>query len=180
MKSKDAGGEFTEECLAHLDAMYGVACRLTRNPTDAEDLVQDTMVKAMRARDQFHARVDYANRNFGTAGIEKGMDSDRGRTYIRYGEPSEIRREVMPTNGLQVDDIAKEIAETEGFEQAVPLKGRGPGGDMRSFEVWTYDLLGNPSAEAAKNVGPRKPMRRIFVFVDEEGYGNYLLRYTND
>jgi len=135
---------------------------------------------ANEARDQFYARVDYANRNFGTAGIEKGMDSDRGRTYIRYGEPSEIRREVMPTNGLQVDDIAKEIAETEGFEQAVPLKGRGPGGDMRSFEVWTYDLLGNPSAEAAKNVGPRKPMRRIFVFVDEEGYGNYLLRYTND
>lgn len=135
---------------------------------------------ANEARDQFYARVDYANRNFGTAGIEKGMDSDRGRTYILYGEPSEIRREVMPTNGLQVDDIAKEIAATEGFEQAVPLKGRGPGGDMRSFEVWTYDLLGNPSATAAKNLGPRKPMRRIFVFVDEEGYGNYVLRYTND
>ena len=35
--------------------MYGVACKLTRNPTEAEDLVQDTFVKAMRARDQFHA-----------------------------------------------------------------------------------------------------------------------------
>jgi RNA polymerase sigma-70 factor (ECF subfamily) len=35
--------------------MYGVACKLTRNPTDAEDLVQDAFVKAMRARDQFHA-----------------------------------------------------------------------------------------------------------------------------
>ena len=32
-----------------------VACRLTRNPTEAEDLVQDALVKAMRARDQFHA-----------------------------------------------------------------------------------------------------------------------------
>ncbi|HEY2510614.1 MAG TPA: sigma-70 family RNA polymerase sigma factor [Polyangiaceae bacterium] len=38
-----------------MDAMYGVACRLTRNPTEAEDLVQDALVKAMRARDQFHA-----------------------------------------------------------------------------------------------------------------------------
>jgi RNA polymerase sigma-70 factor (ECF subfamily) len=46
---------FAEEALAHLDAMYGVACKLTRNPTDAEDLVQDAFVKAMRARDQFHA-----------------------------------------------------------------------------------------------------------------------------
>ncbi|MEO8799932.1 MAG: sigma-70 family RNA polymerase sigma factor, partial [Polyangiaceae bacterium] len=30
-----------------------VACRLTRNPTEAEDLVQDSMVKAIRAREQF-------------------------------------------------------------------------------------------------------------------------------
>jgi RNA polymerase sigma-70 factor (ECF subfamily) len=49
---KDSDG-FTEECLGHLDAMYGVACRLTRNPTEAEDLVQDALVKAMRARHQF-------------------------------------------------------------------------------------------------------------------------------
>jgi RNA polymerase sigma-70 factor (ECF subfamily) len=50
--SKDSDG-FTEECLSHLDALYGVACRLTRNPTEAEDLVQDALVKAMRARHQF-------------------------------------------------------------------------------------------------------------------------------
>lgn len=46
---------FAEEALTYLDAMYGVACKLTRNPTDAEDLVQDAFVKAMRARQQFHA-----------------------------------------------------------------------------------------------------------------------------
>ena len=46
---------FSEEALLHLDAMYGVACKLTRNPTEAEDLVQDSFVKAMRARHQFHA-----------------------------------------------------------------------------------------------------------------------------
>ena len=46
---------FAEEALSHMDAMYGVACRLTRNPTEAEDLVQDALVKAMRARDQFNA-----------------------------------------------------------------------------------------------------------------------------
>jgi RNA polymerase sigma-70 factor (ECF subfamily) len=46
---------FSEEALTHLDAMYGVACKLTRNPTEAEDLVQDAFVKAMRARHQFHA-----------------------------------------------------------------------------------------------------------------------------
>jgi RNA polymerase sigma-70 factor (ECF subfamily) len=50
--AKDSDG-FTDECVAHLDALYGVACRLTRNPTEAEDLVQDALVKAMRARHQF-------------------------------------------------------------------------------------------------------------------------------
>ncbi len=44
---------FEQDALSHLDAMYSVACRLTRNPTQAEDLVQDAIVKAMRARDQF-------------------------------------------------------------------------------------------------------------------------------
>src|SRR5277367_709002 len=50
-KESDA---FSDEALTHLDAMYGVACKLTRNPTEAEDLVQDALVKAMRARAQFH------------------------------------------------------------------------------------------------------------------------------
>src|SRR6202142_736714 len=46
---------FIDECMSHMDALYGVACRLTRNPTEAEDLVQDALVKAMRAREQFQA-----------------------------------------------------------------------------------------------------------------------------
>ena len=46
---------FTDEALTHMDALYGVACRLTRNPTEAEDLVQDALGKAMRAKHQFCA-----------------------------------------------------------------------------------------------------------------------------
>lgn len=46
---------FAEEALAHIDALYGVACKLTRNPTEAEDLVQDALLKAMRGRDQFQS-----------------------------------------------------------------------------------------------------------------------------
>ncbi len=58
VKSGKRGSEadaFAEDALTHLDALHAVACRLTRNPTEAEDLVQDTLVKAMRARDQFQA-----------------------------------------------------------------------------------------------------------------------------
>lgn len=44
---------FEAQTLEHLDALYAVSCRLTKSPLDAEDLVQDTLVKAMRARDQY-------------------------------------------------------------------------------------------------------------------------------
>lgn len=39
--------------LGHLDTLYAVSCRMTRSTAEAEDLVQDTVVKAMRAQAQF-------------------------------------------------------------------------------------------------------------------------------
>jgi len=47
--------EFETQAIGQLNALLGVASRLTRNPADAQDLVQDTLLKAMRARDQFEA-----------------------------------------------------------------------------------------------------------------------------
>lgn len=47
--------EFEVEALGHLGPMLAVATRLTRNGAEAEDLVQDTLVKAFRAREQFEA-----------------------------------------------------------------------------------------------------------------------------
>jgi len=53
----DAGGEydsaFADEALSYIDGLYGTAMRLTRRPQDAEDLVQDTYLKAFRAAKQF-------------------------------------------------------------------------------------------------------------------------------
>jgi RNA polymerase sigma-70 factor (ECF subfamily) len=49
----DAG--FSGAALEFLDALYGAALRLTRNADRAQDLVQDTYLKAIRARSQFAA-----------------------------------------------------------------------------------------------------------------------------
>jgi RNA polymerase sigma-70 factor, ECF subfamily len=49
----DPSDGFTQEALSYLDSLYGTALRLTRRQADAEDLVQDTYLKAFRASSQF-------------------------------------------------------------------------------------------------------------------------------
>ena len=44
---------FENQVLENLDMLYAVALRLTRNPSDAQDLTQNTVVKALRFHDKF-------------------------------------------------------------------------------------------------------------------------------
>ncbi len=48
-----AQDEFASEALVYVDQLFSTALRLTRSRPDAEDLVQDTYLKAFRAADQF-------------------------------------------------------------------------------------------------------------------------------
>ena len=45
--------EFEALALPHLDGLYAAALRLTKNPRDAEDLVQDAVLRAFRFFDKF-------------------------------------------------------------------------------------------------------------------------------
>ncbi|MBU6313282.1 MAG: RNA polymerase, partial [Actinomycetales bacterium] len=42
---EERAARFERDALPYLDQLYGAALRMTRNPADAEDLVQDTFVK---------------------------------------------------------------------------------------------------------------------------------------
>src|SRR5207249_6499340 len=44
---------FASEALSYIDALYRTALRMTRSEADAEDLVQETYVRALRFREQF-------------------------------------------------------------------------------------------------------------------------------
>jgi len=86
-----ARDQFEREALTHLDALFAVGVRLTRSHTEGEDLVQDTLVKAMRSRARFAAGTNmrawllkiltntFINR-YRRAGLEKsvfdGPDAD--------------------------------------------------------------------------------------------------------
>lgn len=44
---------FEQEALSYLDALYRTALRMTRSEADAEDVVQETYIRALRFREQF-------------------------------------------------------------------------------------------------------------------------------
>jgi RNA polymerase sigma-70 factor (ECF subfamily) len=47
------GERFQRDVLPYLDQLYSAALRMTRNPADAEDLVQETFAKAFASFHQF-------------------------------------------------------------------------------------------------------------------------------
>ena len=49
----DVRAELEAEALSHIDALYRTALRMTRNPADAEDLVQEAYLRAFRSLHQF-------------------------------------------------------------------------------------------------------------------------------
>ncbi len=55
MKRRPVETDFEQEALPHLPALHSAALRMTRNEKDAEDLVQDTLLRAYRFFDTFQA-----------------------------------------------------------------------------------------------------------------------------
>lgn len=50
---EERAARFERDAMQYLDQLYGAAMRMTRNPADAEDLVQETYLKAFAAFESF-------------------------------------------------------------------------------------------------------------------------------
>lgn len=52
-KTPSLKSEFELEAMVHTEALFRTALRMTKNPGDAEDLVQETLLKAYKSFDRF-------------------------------------------------------------------------------------------------------------------------------
>ncbi len=57
-----------------------------------KDYDKDTTTAFNEVFAEYYSRVDYANKNFKSLSGDSGAESDRGITYIRYGEPDSTER----------------------------------------------------------------------------------------
>ncbi len=119
-------------------------------------------------RDEHYRRVQLANRRFPSI-RKKGMETDRGRIFIRYGEPDEIRVDFANQSFVRDEDVYG--GQPDLIDDANRFRG-GFNVDEKAYEVWTYTGRGRILADR-KKVGSGLGLR--FVFVDRMGYGDYEL-----
>ncbi len=99
---------FEDQCLVHLDSVYRMARRLAHDNAEAEDLVQDTFVRAFRAFDRFELRE---------FGVKPWLFKILHNTF--YTHRGRNRRQPILLDDVSFDQFAGEsgaASEAEGIE----------------------------------------------------------------
>jgi GWxTD domain-containing protein len=133
------------------------------------------------ARNAFLSRIDYANKNFDGPASARGMFSDMGRVFIRYGEPDEVLKQVIPAGDETLERVLQDLELSEDRPTG-DVHQKGLGGDTRPYEVWVYQGHLGATPDVDPKVASRITTRRkmVFLFVDEHGYGYYTLRFSTE
>jgi len=130
---------FSADALAFLNPLYGTALRLTRNPSAAEDLVQDTYLKAFRARASFRPGTNlkawlftilhntWRNRRRDRARDRVDVDSDAVERVAEHGQDSLSASSDTPEAALLREVLSEDLRTAlegmpEAFREAVWLR----------------------------------------------------------
>src|SRR5689334_2871670 len=148
--SRDRRGDTAEEglasdALAYVDQLYATALRLTRSPSDAEDLVQDTYLKAFRAARQFQPGTNLKAWLFTILqNTFRNQRRDRGR------EPVDVDSETVeraPVRADAPDPEQRLLAQTLDADLRDALDALPPA--FREA-VWLRDVEDLPYADIAQ------------------------------
>jgi RNA polymerase sigma-70 factor, ECF subfamily len=125
---------FEEEALAQADALYRAARRLTRNPAEAEDLVQETYLKAFRSAASFERGTNlrawlftilmntYRNSRRDAARDPVDVDSEAVETAQALAAAAATPEELLLKTTLDADLQAALDALPEAFRAVVWLR----------------------------------------------------------
>jgi RNA polymerase sigma-70 factor (ECF subfamily) len=141
----ERSARFERDAMQYLDQLYGAAMRMTRNPTDAEDLVQETYLKAFAAFDSF---TDGTN-------LKAWLFRILTNTYINI-----YRKKQRQPYQTGTDDLTDwQIAEAESHTS------RG----LRSAEAEALDRLADADVVEALAAMP-EDFRMAVYLADVEGF----------
>ncbi|WP_281255152.1 sigma-70 family RNA polymerase sigma factor [Luteimicrobium subarcticum] len=146
---------FERDALVYLDPLYAAAMRMTRNPSDAEDLVQETFAKAYAAFHQYRPGTNLK------AWLYRILTNTFINTYRKK------QREPLQSNAEDVEDwqIARAASHTsQGLRSAeAEALDRLPDSDVkralqelpedRRMAVYYADVEGFPYKEIAEIMG---------------------------
>src|SRR6476619_2328149 len=101
---------FEQTAMVHMDSLYATGLRMTRNPGDADDLVQDTMLAAFRFFNKFEPGTNCK------AWLFKILTNTFINKYRKRVREREVRdiidQEEMPS--LMSEDVAEASRDPEG------------------------------------------------------------------
>ena len=116
LRRNKSAGAFEEAALEHLDALYGAALRLTRDPSEAEDLVQDALVRAYRFQHHFELGTN----------LKAWLLRILTNTFINHYRRSVRERRVLDTEeGTPVGDGVMSRAAMRGLTDSTAVAQEG-------------------------------------------------------
>src|SRR6266566_8568122 len=179
MAESPAQTAFSEEALTHLDTLYRGALRLTRDPDRAQDLVQDTYVRALRYQHSYQAGTNmkawlfaimrnlFWDRFKGGRPEDVSLDGDgEFALYDTLKDPSAVP-EAEVLDQIAADEVVKAVEKLPELHREVVL--------LVDVEGFSYkdaaEVLGVPIGTVMSRLhrARRQLQRSLYDYAEESG-----------